>query len=78
LWLFFAISATAWLWFGAEPPHFPRAPFLACFFFIGAVEVVKHPINRSHIEWLIEIRQLQLHVFQLDRSPAEPPRPGRD
>jgi hypothetical protein len=73
-WIFCVVSATVRLWFSAESAHFPREPFLACIFFVwGGVEMVKHHINSSRVEVLKEIKQLQLHVFELDQALAGPP-----
>ena len=55
--------------FTTESAHLPRAPFLACIFFIwGGVEILKHYINSSRIDLLKEIKQLQLQVFDLEQS----------
>ncbi|HYL74562.1 MAG TPA: hypothetical protein VEU96_10175 [Bryobacteraceae bacterium] len=41
----------------------------ACFFLVcGAVELLKHFINRTRVELLKEIKQVQLQVLELDES----------
>ena len=41
----------------------------ACFFLIwGAVEMLKHFINRSRVELLKEIKQVQLQVLELHET----------
>ena len=41
----------------------------ACFFLIcGAVELLKHFINRSRVDLLTEIKQLQLQVLELQKT----------
>lgn len=65
-WIFCAASATVYLWFGSEAGKFPRAPFLACIFFLwGGIEVLKHHIYAARVEALKEIKQLQLQVLEL-------------
>ena len=65
-WIFCAASATAYLWFGSGPSHFPRAPFLACIFFLwGGIELLKHHLNIGRVETMKEIKQLQLQILEL-------------
>lgn len=65
-WIFCAASATAYLWFGNSSSQLPRAPFLACIFFLwGGVELLKHRIHAAQIELQKEIKQLQLQVLAL-------------
>ena len=67
-WIFCAASATAYLWFGTDGSQFPRAPFLACIFFLwGGFEMLKHHIHSSRIDLLKEIKQLQLQVLELQK-----------
>lgn len=72
-WIFCAVTATAYLWFGPDAARFPRAPFLACIFFLwGGVELLKHYIQASRVETLKEIKQLQLQVLELQaRTPLQ-------
>jgi hypothetical protein len=74
-WIFCAVSATVRLWFSGDWSHVSRSPFLACILMIwGGVEVVKHYINSCRVDLLIEIKQLQLQVYELERpNPARPP-----
>jgi hypothetical protein len=69
LWVYVVLLGTVLLTFGADKP---RAAFLAsisCFFLIfGAVELLKHFINRSRVELLREIKQVQLQVLELQAS----------
>ena len=67
-WIFCAASATAYLWFGTDASSFPRAPFLACIFFLwGAFELLKHYINSARVDLLKEIKQLQVQVLELQK-----------
>ena len=68
-WIFCAASATAYLWFGNSDAHLPRAPFLACIFFLwGGVELLKHRIHSAQIEIQKELKQLQLQVLEMNSS----------
>jgi len=65
-WIFCAASATAYLWFGNGDAHLPRAPFLACIFFLwGGVELLKHRINATQVEIQKDLKQLQLQVLEM-------------
>lgn len=65
-WIFCAVTATAYMWFGPESAHTPRAPFLACLFLLwGGIEVLKYRIHSSRVEILAEVKQLQLQVLEL-------------
>ena len=67
-WIFCAVSATIYLWFGTDGSNFPRAPFLACIFFLwGVLEMLKHHINACRIDLLKEIKQLQVQVLELQK-----------
>ena len=66
-WIFCAASATAYLWFGNGESHLPRAPFLACIFFLwGGVELLKHRINVAQVELQKDLKQLQLQVLEME------------
>ena len=69
LWIFCVLLGTAYLWFGGEKLDTPKAAWfgcLACFWLlIGAVELLKNFINRSRVELLKEIKQVQLQVLEL-------------
>jgi len=65
-WIFCAASATAYLWFGSSAGQFPRAPFLACIFFLwGGVELIRHSIAALQVELQKDIRHLQVQVLEL-------------
>jgi len=65
-WIFCALTATAYLWWGTSDSSFPRAPFLAGLFFLwGGIELLKHRLNAGRIETLKEIKQVQLQVLEL-------------
>jgi len=69
IWGFVAGLGTIFLWQGGKHASTATAAYLgtfACFFLIyGAVELLKHFINRSRVELLKEIKQLQLQVLEL-------------
>jgi hypothetical protein len=77
-WIFCAASATAYLWFGSSAGQFPRAPFLACIFFLwGGVELIRHSIASLQVEIQKDIKHLQVQVLELRSSllnPAAGPR----
>ena len=65
-WIFCAATATAYLWFGNSDSHLPRAPFLACIFFLwGGVELLKHRIHAVQVEIQKDLKQLQLEVLEM-------------
>jgi hypothetical protein len=79
LWFFCIALATMYLWFSGDKLDSPKAAWfgcIACFWtIIGAVEVLKHFINRSRVELLKEVKQVQLQVLEVQaelqrRSPA--------
>jgi len=69
MWIFCVLLGTLYLWFGGARLDTPKAAWfgcLACFWLlIGAVELLKHFINRSRVELLKEVKQLQLQVLEL-------------
>ena len=68
-WIFCAVSAAAYLWFGDTWSQLPRAPFLACIFFLwGGVEVLKHHIHSAEVELRKEVKQLQVQVLELQSA----------
>ena len=70
-WVFCALSAVAYLWFGDTWSQLPRAPFLACIFFLwGGVEVLKHHIHSAEVELRKEVKQLQVQVLELQSARA--------
>lgn len=75
LWIFCVLQGVALIWFSGE--KFGAAPgakaawlgSLACFMLIAAaVELLKYFINRSRLELLKEIKQVQLQVLDLRES----------
>ena len=72
LWIFCVCLGTAYLWFGGAKLDTPKAAWfgcLACFWLlIGAVELLKHFINRSRLELLKEVKQVQLQVLELQEA----------
>jgi hypothetical protein len=72
-WIFCVASATAYLWFGNGDSPLPRAPFLACIFFLwGGVELLKHRIHAAQIEIQKDLKQLQLQVLEIKASGQGP------
>ncbi|HEY3835978.1 MAG TPA: hypothetical protein VGL72_05385 [Bryobacteraceae bacterium] len=72
MWIFCVCLGTAYLWFGGAKLDTPKAAWfgcLACFWLlIGAVELLKHFINRSRVELLKEIKQIQLQVLEMQET----------
>jgi hypothetical protein len=72
MWIFCVCLGTAYLWFGGEKLDTPKAAWfgcLACFWLlIGAVELLKHFINRTRVELLKEIKQVQLQILELQEA----------
>jgi hypothetical protein len=68
-WLFVVALGTVFLWLGGRNAGKPAAAWfgsLACFWLIfGAVELLKHFINRTRVELLKETKQVQLQVLEL-------------
>jgi len=51
-------------WLASPAGHFLEA-FTFLFLIFGAVEIVKHFVNRSRVEILKELKQLQLQMLEL-------------
>jgi hypothetical protein len=72
LWIFCVCLGTTYLWFGGDKLDSPKAAWfgcLACFWLIiGAVELMKHFINRSRLELLKEVKQIQLQILDLQEA----------
>jgi len=72
LWFICVGLGVMYLWFSGARLDSPKAAWygcLACFWLvIGAVEVLKHFINRSRVELLKEIKQVQLQVLDLQEA----------
>ena len=57
----------------AETPHGHRFMIAVIVLFTcGAIEILKHMINRSRVEMLTEIKQVQLQVLELQASLRKP------
>ncbi len=71
VWGFCVLSSIAFLWFDGSSAGVPKGPWLACFMFlIGAIEVLKHAINRSRVELLKEIKQVQVQILEVRAAQA--------
>ena len=72
LWFFLVLLVTVLLVAAGFNAQKPAAAFIgtsaACFLIYGAVELLKHFINRSRVELLKEIKQVQLQVLELQAS----------
>ena len=72
LWIFCICLGTSYIWFKGGDLDTPKAAWygtLACFWLIvGAVELLKHFINRSRVELLKEVKQVQLQVLELQEA----------
>jgi len=72
MWAFCICLGTSFIWFSSAKLDSPKAAWfgtLACFWVIvGAVELLKHFINRSRVELLKEIKQVQLQVLELQEA----------
>ncbi len=72
LWLFMVALSTAFLLLGGLRSGTPLGLYfeiLACFCLIyPSVELLKHFINRSRVELLKEVKQVQLQVLELQAS----------
>jgi hypothetical protein len=68
-WIFCAVTASVYIWFGNEGSSLPRAPFLACIFLLlGALELLKYHIHSAQVELQKEVKQLQIQVLELQSS----------
>jgi hypothetical protein len=73
-WIFCVVTTATYLWFTAESSQLPRAPFLACIFFLwGVMEIIKHYINSCRTDLLTEIKQLQLQILELQARSGHDP-----
>jgi hypothetical protein len=72
LWVFMAGLSTVFLVLGGQHLDKPVGLWfgtLACFWLIyPSVELLKHFINRSRVELLKEVKQIQLQVLELQAS----------
>jgi hypothetical protein len=69
IWIFVVLLAIALFWGSAGKPRAAEADLFALLFLIyGAVELLKHFINRSRVDLLKEIKQVQLQVLELEAA----------
>lgn len=72
LWIFAVGLSTVFLWLGAHRLDTPKGLWfgiLACFVLLYPLaEILKHFINRSRVEILKEVKQVQLQVLELQAS----------
>ena len=68
-WLFVVVLSIVFFWFSGQNANAAKAAWygsFACFWMIfGAVELLKHFINRARVELLKETKQVQLQVLEL-------------
>jgi len=69
LWIFMVVLSTVILWSGGQRLDTPKGSFFGtaacvCLLF-GAVELLKHFINRSRVDLLKEVKQVQVQVLEL-------------
>jgi hypothetical protein len=69
LWFFMVALSTVFLFVGGQRLDTPKGPWfagLACFWLLfAAVELLKHFINRSRVDLLKEVKQVQVQVLEL-------------
>jgi hypothetical protein len=71
VWIFCVISAIGFLWFDGNPANTPKGPWLALvMLLVGAIEVLKHASNRSRIDLLKEIKQVQVQILEVHAAQA--------
>jgi hypothetical protein len=67
LWISCVVLSIGFLWFDGSPSAFPKGPWLALFTFsLGAIELLRHFVNRNRIDFLKEIKQVQVQLFELN------------
>ena len=69
LWVFVVALSVLFLWLGGKHMETVKGPYfvsLACFWFLfGMVYFVAHSINRSKVDILKEVKQVQVQVLEL-------------
>jgi hypothetical protein len=69
LWIFVVALSIAFLFLGEQQLDTPKGPWfgsLACFWFLfGMVFLVKHFFNRTSVDLLKEVKQVQVQVLEL-------------
>ena len=75
LWTFVIVVSVLFLWLGGQRLDTPKGPYfvsLACFWFLfGMVYFVAHSINRSKVDILKEIKQVQIQVLEVQALLSE-------
>lgn len=72
-WVFVVCLCAALMWGSAGTSKAAQAGTFGLFFVIaGAVELLKHFINRNRVELLKEIKQVQLQVLELQAALRKP------
>jgi len=75
-WICVVLLSTCLFWFGGKPENAARVAWMgsfACFWMIfGAVELIKHFINRTRVELLKETKQVELQVLELRSQLSRP------
>jgi len=76
MWFFVVGLSIVFFWFSGQNTNPAKVAYLgsfACFWMIvGAVEVLKHFINRTRVELLKETKQVQLQVLELHAMMRQP------
>lgn len=71
LWIYAVLFVTAVIMIIGFRGRTPELTVLGVAFMLviyGAVEIVKHAVNRSRVEVLTELKQLQLQVLELEEQ----------
>ena len=70
IWIYVALLGTVLLYLSQGKPDKAAevGPFVLFFLIGGAVELLKHFINRNRVELLKEIKQVQLQVLELQAA----------
>jgi len=80
LWVFVTALSVIFLWLGGRQMDTVKGPYfvsLACFWFLfGMVYFVAHSINRSKVDILKEVKQVQVQVLELHAFVSDKRRPG--
>ena len=78
LWIYATLFMTAALvvtgYRNQVQPEISILAFAFTLLIVGAVELVKHFINRSRVEGLKELKAMQMQVFELESRMPEQPR----
>lgn len=70
-WVVCIAIAIGFLWFDGRST--PKGPWLAMFtFLVGAIELMKHFINRARVDILKEVKQAQLQILEVQAGLKAP------